>query len=296
MEDFFCLHPCTGLASTLLPKWSYRKETRMNLSSKAAALLAACASVGDLSAAFAERVIEYNPGTGYAPGYNNPTAALGQPSRVTPGQWGGPVDPFNAPYLPEQVVSLGTGGLLTLEFSNPISNSGANPFGFDFIIFGNAGFVITDGDYSGGGITDGSLYGANPGSQTLVWVSLDGNDYYRLDPSRAPILDSYYPTDGAGDFHLPLDPSLRPADFNAKDLNGIRALYGGSAGGAAYDLSWAIDANGQAVFLDFATRVRLEVIDGVAEIDGIAVVPEPGTLALFVLGGLGLFIRRKRKQ
>jgi len=41
----------------------------------------------------------------------SPTAApaLGEPSRVTPGDFGGPVDPFDPPYLPTQLVSVGQG-------------------------------------------------------------------------------------------------------------------------------------------------------------------------------------------
>src|SRR5262245_1135048 len=116
---------------------------------------------------FAESVIAYNPGTGFATdfstgaGYQNALAALGEPSRVTPGQFGGPVDPFNPPYLKEQLLSIGTGGSATFAFGTPILNNASNPFGIDFIIFGNSGFVITNGDFTGGGITDGSLFGAN---------------------------------------------------------------------------------------------------------------------------------------
>src|SRR6476620_2929045 len=111
------------------------------------------------AAGFADAVLSYNPGTGYATefgsgiGFTNSTAALGEPSRITPGQFGGPVDPFNPPYLKEQLVSVGAGGNLTLGFNSPILNSASNPFGMDFIIYGNAGFMITNGNFTGGGVT-----------------------------------------------------------------------------------------------------------------------------------------------
>src|SRR5687768_14743038 len=122
---------------------------------------------------YASSVINYNSGSGFAAGYTNASSALGEPSRITPGQFGGPVDPFNPPYLSEQLVSVGAGGHLTLQFDSQILNNPGNPFGIDFLIFGNSGFSITNGDFSGGGITDGSLFGANSG-QTRVSVSADG--------------------------------------------------------------------------------------------------------------------------
>lgn len=45
----------------------------------------------------AAQILGYSPGTGAANGYQNPDSALGEPSRLTPGEFGGPVDPFSAP-------------------------------------------------------------------------------------------------------------------------------------------------------------------------------------------------------
>ena len=109
-------------------------------------------------------------------GYTNAAAALGSPSRQTVDPdptFGGtfPVDPFSPPYLSSQVVSIGAGGSLTVHLDTPVVNDPAHPFGVDFIIFGNSGFVITNGNFSGGGITDGSLFANNSGS-TRVSVSL----------------------------------------------------------------------------------------------------------------------------
>src|SRR5262245_3114802 len=179
------------------------------------------------AAGFADNVIGYSTGTGFAQGYANPNAALGEPSRITPGPFGGAVDPFNPPYLAEQVVSIGTGGSLTLGFGSPILDNPDNRFGIDFIIFGNTGFQITNGDFSGGGITDGSLFGSNNGS-TRVSVSSDGVAFFELTPSQAPVVDGLFPTDGSGDFTLAVNPALNGSSFAGKDLAGIRQLYQGS--------------------------------------------------------------------
>ena len=247
---------------------------------------------------FADSVLSYNPGTGFATefgsglGFTNSAAALGEPSRVTPGTFGGPVDPFNAPYLRDQVVSIGTGGSLTVQFNSPLPNNPSNPHGLDFVIFGNAGFVIVNGDYSGGGITDGSLYASNEGGITRVSISSDGLNYYQLDPALAPTVDQLFPTDGSGNFHLPVDPSLKNDSFNGLGLDGIRALYNGSGGGTGFDISWARNSQGQPVDLDSIQYVRVDVLNGASEIDGFSIVPEPGTWAFILLGGIALLWRK----
>jgi len=242
-------------------------------------------------AQFAGSVHDYTEGSGVASGYNDPTAALGAPSQVTPGIYGGPVDPFDAPYLSSQIVGVGTGGSITLQFNTPIQNNPNHPFGMDFIIFGHAGFIE---DFSTGTAVDGSLYTGGT-SDVRVSVSTDGSTFYTLNPALAPQVDALFPADGSGNPFLPVNPALTAADFTGQDLNGIRALYNGSAGGAGFSLAWAIDGNNQSVPLSSIDFVRLEVLnDGTpAYIDAISVVPEPATWALAITGA-GLFLLRRR--
>ena len=234
-------------------------------------------------AQYASSVVSYAAGAGVSPAYTNPAAALGEPSRVTPGMYGGPVDPFDPAYLSGQLVSIGAGGSLTVKFSTPVLNHPKNRFGIDFIIFGNAGFIITnefDSNFNwiGTPATDGSMLGNNRGS-TRVSVSRDGEVFYQLDPAQAPTVDGLFPTDGTGDFHTPVDPTLTQADFAGTTLDGIRALYLGSAGGAGYDISWAQDAAGNPVWLPEVNYVRIEVLSGKSDVDGIAAVFAPRGLS-----------------
>jgi hypothetical protein len=251
---------------------------------------------------FADKVVDYTPGSlpPNLAGYTNASAALGSPSRQTidPNpNWGGTfaVDPYNAPYLSSQVVSVGARGSLTVGFVYPIQNAPDHPYGIDFIIYGNASFVITNGDYSGGGITDGSLYGGNPGA-TTVSVSADGYNFYELHASLTPVVDGYFPTDGAGDFTQPVNPDLSEADFAGTTLDGIRHLYAGSAGGTGFDLSWAQTTDGQPANLTEVHYLRVMVQSGHSEIDGFSTViqvPEPGTIALGCWSGVGILIWRQ---
>ena len=251
------------------------------------------------SAQFADAVVSYNSGTGFQPGYNTPASALGEPSRITPGMFGGPVDPFNSAYLSSQLVSLGIGGSLIVQFNSPILNNPANPFGLDFNIFGNAGFIVTNAmdenwNYIGTPRTDGSLYGSDA-TFTRVSVSADGINFFALNPAFASLVDGLFPTDGSGDFGLPVNPALNANSFAGQDLPGVRSLYNGSGGGRGFDITWAQDGLGNSVLLDSISFVRVEVLSGNAEIDGFAVVPEPASASLLLLGSLVYWASRRRQ-
>jgi len=227
---------------------------------------------------YADSVVSYDPGAGYSAGYTNPAVVLGEPSTVNP--YGEAVDVFDPPYGTDQIVSIGEGGSLTLKFKTPILNHPKNRFGIDFMIYGNSGFIITnDFDFEtfswiGTPATDGSLFAQNDG-ETRVSVSMDGKRFCVLDPSLAPPVDYLYPTDGSGDFHAPVDPTLTQADFSGLIGGDIQALYYGSAGGAGYDLSWARDAKGKPVRLPGVRYVRIEVLSGKSEIDAVSAVFVP---------------------
>jgi hypothetical protein len=244
----------------------------------AAALLAGFNGWAD---GFADTVVGYDSGTNFAAGFTNAAASLGPPTTNA--------TPFSPAFRNTQLVSLGTNGSLTVRFDTPIENDPTHRYGFDFTIYGNSGFLITNGNFSGGGITDGSIFGNNPGA-TRVSVSRDNVTYYVLNPALAPTVDGWYPTDGSGDPSLPVNPALTQGDFAGQGLTGIRALYNGSAGGGSFDLSWARDTNGNSVFLSDVSYARVEVLSGKSEVDAFSVV------APAAAGGAAIFTENFAKD
>ena len=272
------------------------KNIRSLLPALAGALVVVSHPQLSLAAGYADGVINYNPGTGYATefgtglGYTDPLVALGASQNTTPF---GDITPFNPPYSRLDLVSIGVGGSLTLQFNTPILNDPLHLFGLDFIIYGSAGFI--DVDYPNGR-TDATagMFGANLGV-TRVSVSSGNGIFYTLNPLLAPTVDSLFPTDGAGLPGVPVNPALTGGDFANRSLAEIRSFYGGGAGGTAYDLAWAVDGGGQSVSLSSISQVRIDVLSGRAEIDAMAVVvPEPSTWALAGMGILLLLLRRRR--
>jgi hypothetical protein len=237
-------------------------------------------------AQFANGVVSYNPGSGFSPNFTNSNAALGAPASGTG------ISPFAPPFSTSQIVSIGAGGSLTLQFNTPILNNPADPYGIDMMIFGNSFFVVTSGSGSSA-ITSGAIFTSTV--STRVEVSTDRSTWFTLDPGLAPNVGTYFPTDGTGNPFVPVNPAFTSADFNGLNLSGIRSLYGGSAGGAGFDLSWARDGNGNSVDLQSASFLRIDVLSGRTQIDAVSVVPEPGAWVIAAIGVLSLAIVRRRK-
>jgi hypothetical protein len=238
-------------------------------------------------AQFASGVVSYNPGSGFSANFTNSSAALGAPAS------GGGITPFAPPFSTSQIVSIGAGGSLTLQFNTPIMNNPADPYGIDMMIFGNSFFVVSSGSGSSA-ITSGAIFTST--ISTRVEVSADGSTWFTLDPNLAPNVGALFPTDGTGNPLLPVNPSLTGANFNGLNLGGIRSLYGGSAGGAGFDLAWARDGDGNSVELQSASFLRIDVLTGRTQIDAVSIVPEPGAWLMGAIGGiLWLNIRSRRK-
>jgi hypothetical protein len=233
-------------------------------------------------AQFATSVLAYERGSGFAANYTNANAALGAPAS------GSGVTPYAPPFSTSQLVSIGAGGFLTLQLGMPITDDPSHPFGIDFVLFGNSFFVVTSGS-GASATTSGAIFSSSV--STRVEVSQDASTWYTLDSTLAPTVGTYFPTDGPGNPLIPVNPGLGAADFAGKNLSGIRSLYGGSAGGGDYDLAWARDAEGNAVTLGSVGYVRIDVLSGRTQIDAISVVPEPGSLLLWVLGGVVLWLK-----
>src|SRR5262245_35668540 len=83
-------------------------------------------------AQYASSVVLYTPGTGFAANFTNASTALGAPASSTS------ITPFAPPFSNTQIMSIGAGGSLTLQFNTPIADDPAHAFGIDFLIFGNS--------------------------------------------------------------------------------------------------------------------------------------------------------------
>ena len=238
-------------------------------------------SVVSAQGQFASSVVGYDSGTGFAAGFTNAAAALGAPAA------GSAVTPLAPPYAKSQLVSIGAGGAITLQLATPITSNPGDPYGIDFILFGNQFFVNSSSGVSG-------LY--DHAASIQVQVSPDDVNWYTLNPALAPQPGTLFPTDGSGNPQIPVNPALTLASFTGQNLAGIETLYAGSAGGTGYSLDWALNANNQPANLASADYVRLEVQSGVLDLDAVAVVPEPTTWSLLPAGMGLLWLARRLKN
>jgi len=193
---------------------------------------------------FADVIVQYEPGTNPVAGYINPGASLGEPTRFT----GGIFDPMvvsmlNPAWRPEEVVSIGEGGWLTVMFNTPVTDDPHNPYGIDLIIFGNA-FFSSD-EPPGNTIASPATITTECGQ---IEISVDGITWYSvtgcadgLFPTEgyADVVNPYATTQGNvnADFTKPLDPSLALSDFDGLVYAAARDLYRGSGGGLGIDIA-----------------------------------------------------------
>jgi hypothetical protein len=231
---------------------------------------------------FANSVVS-SSGLGTNPLYNDPNAALGQPSTQIYGGYDIPQGEYHvsmvyAPYYTTQqtggqdvIVSMGTAGTETVKFDTPIVHSDQHWYGDDFILFGNTFFsgsasVTPTTNMATDIIGSGGIY-QNGAPQ--ISVSSDGVTFYSITPNSP-----YYPTNpyqwvgvsaqnpsgwndsSLNDFTKPVNPALvQPGDtslsvaaFAGKSVAyAANTLYNGSAGGAAFSLAGLVDANGNPI-------------------------------------------------
>ncbi len=241
---------------------------------------------------YADSVVSYVPGTGINSSFETSTAALGAPVSGSDGST--PYSIAYPAYKNTQVVGVGENGELTLEFNTPITNDpGGHADGMDFTIFGNDFFSLGSG---------GTIAGEYDHPGLSVWVSQDDSTFYELTPPNGYGADDSFPTQGNGDPSLPVNPSLTPSDLTGLTEGQALSLYNGSAGGASYSLSWAVNGNGAPVVLPSISYIEIAggtssgfgYVDAVARV---AAIPEPegveGLAAAF--GGLALIFGMRQR-
>ena len=198
--------------------------------------------------------------------YTNPSNALGHPSLYMQGEYGGVVNPANPAWGVGRLFSLKNDdnpapGFIVIAFDHDVVDDPKNPWGIDFIVFGNDlcmgdGSYYTEGDnpasfrFVSGDDCDGDYQPA------IVEVSQDGKTWFtselwRCADSFAPTLAyNYNPSNPNTSLYqgnqywgrptkatYPVDPAVGFSNCGDLSLAQVCQRYNGSAGGTGYDLS-----------------------------------------------------------
>ena len=216
---------------------------------------------------FAHEVVSYESGSGAVRGFDDPSSALGSPTRTTGGTlFPSAVTPFQPAYMPLELVSIGAGGSLVLAFDHDVDNDPRNPFGIDLIVFGNP--FCTDSAYPNGVIDSMFSEGGS------IELSSDGETWY-LVPGL--VADGPLPTLGwldtgpyatapgevPSNFTRPVDPSLQVIGMDYEEL---RAAYDGSGGGVGIDLDTVGLDSIRFVRIVNASAMHSPEIDAIADV------------------------------
>lgn len=211
------------------------------------------------------RIVEFESDPCFTSGYDFPETALGRPASQTPADYGllpVPLTPLMAAWGTGNIVSLcdyeDLPGYITIEFDHPVVDDPNNPWGLDFIVFGNSFYSYGGADYLTGFenptnavVGDGMV--AEPG---IVEVSQDGTTWftspswldadafaptlgYKLDPENANtnLFEGNKWWGAKADPTYPVPPHGEGFIAQGTNLAQIATWYNGSAGGAAFDIS-----------------------------------------------------------
>lgn len=261
-----------------------------------------------------------------SPLYNQASNVLGHPtmgiftSSSTYGDSGSTINPAYPAWSGGRLLSLvgdddeGTPGFVTIKFDHDVLDDPNNPFGIDFLVFGNA-FGVRDSDENIQLTTDPltvSFTGKGSYENALVEVSQDGETWYPYE--KGPYADSFMPTLGylydpaAPDTGLfngnlywgraaratrPVNPACDFSSFAGLNLAQVCQRYDGSAGGTGFDLAeFPLPRNGNG--LKWIRYVRISCVEesndegdfgyNVPEIDAVADVAPVSDYELWAQG------------
>lgn len=261
-----------------------------------------------------------------SPLYNQASNVLGHPtmgiftSSSTYGDSGSTINPAYPAWSGGRLLSLvgdddeGTPGFVTIKFDHDVLDDPNNPFGIDFLAFGNA-FGVRDSDENIQLTTDPltvSFTGKGSYENALVEVSQDGETWYPYE--KGPYADSFMPTLGylydpaAPDTGLfngnlywgraaratrPVNPACSFSSFSGLNLAQVCQRYDGSAGGTGFDLAeLPLPENGNGV--KWIRYVRISCVEesndegdfgyNVPEIDAVADVAPVSDYELWAQG------------
>ena len=228
-----------------------------------ALILALFSFAGPIEASdFAAEVVDYDTPLGPIP-YDDPNSVLGKPTRwisafvedfacsLVYAAWN--TDP-NGNKL---ITTIGDGGKIVVKFDHKVSDDPGNPYGLDFIVFGNTFFDIRGDIWLRPDTNMAEFYLANPTSTNdepvQISVAQDHNGpWYTF--TNGPYGDCAFPTNAFAwdrdantwceelDWLKPVNPDLNDANFSGLSAADAIDLYDGSAGGTGFDLK-GLDPN-----------------------------------------------------
>ena len=219
--------------------------------------------------------------------YKNLDNIIGKPTVSFYDSWSGNTEftkVVNAPYGDNALVTVGADEYIVVKFDHKVMNDVQNPYGIDFLVFGNAFYnasgAADNSSDMGTFTTNGSIFSED----VKVSVSQDGINWYQY--SEGPFADGEFPTQGYHwsqvkfaaegngwtdieiDFTQPVDPSIKETLLNGSNVTvaSVIAAYGNSGGGTGFDLTES--------GYDWIKYVKVESAGG--EIDAIADVTHCG--------------------
>ncbi len=246
--------------------------------------------------------------------YSEPNNVLGHPTMYMYGMWGGPISPVNPAWMEGELFSLESygdeelepgeedgPGYVTIEFDHDVVDDPANPYGLDFIVFGNAMCIRKGNEYYGEADDPGAsiLKGEGNPEYAKVEVSADGTHWFT--DSTWKFADNFAPTLGylyepaladpalysgnrwwgrAAHATKPVNPTVDFADCANKTLTQVCNAYNGAAGGTGYDISrldLPRDAKGRRYFR--YVRISSAFVDDTGEGDSGYTAPDIDAVA-----------------
>ena len=232
---------------------------------------------GVFASDFASEIVSLKGQFGANP-YDDPSVALGEPSTYVKASatktfacsmvysaWN------TTPDGQKVIVTLYTDAEIIVGFDHKVSDDPGNPYGVDFIVYGNAVFKANTDEYVSPDTDMTVCRIASPAGvldeRVTVSVAQDPNGpWYTF--NDGPWADDIYPTNpfawntqtgGWGeklDWLKPVDPNLKLSDFADLTVAEAIELYNGSAGGTGFDLAWLEADDFESLKVDLETGRR----------------------------------------